>query len=198
MKNSFLRLEVKMKRFFVVISIIVLFCLLPGNTKLFAEKLNNGPMKLQLTETTSIQVNVPKTWSVSVDKKSNFIFKNLQTPDKIEITVTNIAIDYTEDSDRLQRVHNSKEGSHKGIMKNATPTTKVERSDGLDTILGQEIPWGLWTVTEQGKTIYLKSLYPYNNKQLFLMFITFQDGAPFDQAEALIEELVSSFQKSGM
>lgn len=191
-----------MHRMLIIITTMFLFNLLFVEKTVFAEENNNGLMTLQIktygtlnNEYATLKLNVPDTWSISIDKKNDFVFKNLKAPKKIEITLFNQALYYQGDEAKNQIIDKLITASHNAGL-NAAKGGKVDKNQGVENILGYEVAYCIWTLEDKKGTYYYKFLYPSNNKYLSMIFIDFKDGAPFNEAEQLINEIISSMMNS--
>lgn len=199
-----------MKKILLTVSIIFLINFLFIATKVFAEEINNGPMTLELPQ--SIQadgvsqnpvvakINVPAIWSMNMNQSDNrhdFIFKHQTNPDAIEITLINMATYFKNDESKTMIINASIKGGEDSFIKSAKKlNAQYDQTIGVDNILNNKITYSLFTMKTNKETAYYKFLYPASGKNVFIIYIYFKDGAPFQDAEQLINNLVTALVNS--
>lgn len=193
------------KVLFVIASIFLLNCIFITTTQ--AEKINNGPMTLELPQSieaegvskdpVTVKLNVPNTWSMSTNNGHDYVFKHLINPGKIEITLINMATYYKNEESKAMIIDSSMKGGGNSFKQSALKANaQYEKAIGVDNIVNKAITYCLFTLMTQTETTYYKFLYPASDKNIFLIYIYFKDGAPFEDAEQLINNIVLALTDS--
>lgn len=196
-----------MTRFLIILSILVGLNLLYGGTQVMAEEINNGLMTLELSqingnkhEPVVLKIDVPRAWSMSMSQANNrhdFVFKHLQYPDKIEVQLLQSTFPYTDGVNKASIISNSMQGGLDVLIDSAKKQkAKYQNTKGQDNILSQTIDYSLFTIETIDEKSFFKFMYPSSDSQIFIIYVIFKDGAPFPDAEKLINNLIFAITNS--
>jgi hypothetical protein len=135
---------------------------------------------------------------MSRKKNGDILFRNLRSPGKIEILLSGSELKPTEDRGKGKIIAAFKKGAL-GSLKKSMKQYRYEIDEGIDTVLGSNVPWSIFTAYNhpEGDTSF-KFLFPSNDHQVFALMVFFREGAPFNEAEDLISEIVMAVRKQGM
>ncbi|MEW5819124.1 MAG: hypothetical protein AB1782_02950 [Cyanobacteriota bacterium] len=171
------------------------------STRIFAEDINNGPMTLEVPQAFEVEgvsndpailkINVPDTWTMSMNKSNDFLFKHLKSPAKIELTFVNTATYFKDEASKIAILNSSVNGAESSLKKSAQQfNSQYNKVCDVENINNNKIHYCIFTIKTPNETEYFKILYPTSNKNIFLIYIHFKDGAPFQDAEQLINNIV--------
>ena len=186
----------KINLFFMYCISIIILCLFLSSPA-FSQNNSGNTQTIKLGQNATINLNIPQNWSLSRNKTNDCIFTHNTNKEKIEIRLVNAYQKYSSVKKRGEITEKSFQDTEDGIKESLPTDFTIERNKGIDTIRNSEIPWMIWILKSKNKQKYMKGLFPYSKNKLFAIFIYFQDGAPFEDAEFLIEEIVKAIQNEG-
>lgn len=203
-------MEVDMKKIMLAVAIIFLINYLFVTPRAFSQEINNGPMTLELPQSIHaddvsqspiiVKLNVPNTWSMNMNQSDNrhdFIFKHLANSSTIEISLINMGTYFKNEESKTMIINSSIKGADNSFIKSAQKlNAQYDQTIGVDNILNNKITYCLFTMKTGNETAYYKFLYPTSDKNVFIIYVYFKDGAPFKDAEELINNLVMALVNS--
>lgn len=145
----------------------------------------NGVNTFTLDKTNQLTFEVPDTFTIEIEDDNDVDFTSVRAPEKlVAILIDSVFVDGNPDSQE-EFIE-----AHKNIMKKSYPEGTQE---GVDEILGFNVPYII--LPEPNSDVSSKVLYMPNNNKVFLMTITFNSDAPFEDVEVLIERVLDAVDR---
>lgn len=178
--------------------IIILFCtlILPfiiSFNALFADDFygtsDTRTEVLNLSDNTTLDVEMSDEWSVSKDVDNNVLINYVNTQNPLVITVLNNVYPYKSLNGLNQYITLHQEQAVKLIPNNGN----IQR--GYDQILNVKVPFIMILEEKDGKKTVHKVLYPYNNDKVFVIVTSITGASPMKETEELLSNIILAILK---
>lgn len=151
-----------------------------------ADYLFTKQQTFNLSDNTTITVDIPQNWSVKVDSDGNVLFSETNSGNAVTVTILNNTFPFKDEEELKKYI-----GLHKNSALSTIPN-KGSFEEGYDNFGKIPYPWLSILEEDDTKKIAHKILYVFNKEKVFVIVTSISGAAPLDSAEILLTNIVKS------